>query len=142
MWQTWLQGGAMKKKDGKKVAKEEAAQQAALRALANREAHWDTLERARLELESLRMLLERVGRREKVKKQREAPQPALPSYLLTANLMQALCALLRGALGDAAGSGDPSLTVQTLAYSLLEFPETLSCCKQIRKRYESHVSYA
>ena len=67
----------MKKKDGKRVAKEEAAQQAALRALANREAHWDTLERARLELESLRMLLERVGRREKVKKQREAPLPAL-----------------------------------------------------------------
>jgi len=55
------------------VAKEEAAQQQALRALANREAHWDTLERARLELEALRMLLERVGRREKVKKQREFP---------------------------------------------------------------------
>ncbi len=72
-----VQGGAMKKKDGKRGAKEEAAQQAALRALANREAHWDTLERARLELESLRMLLERVGRREKVKKQREAPPPAL-----------------------------------------------------------------
>ena len=71
-----LQGGALKRKEGKKVAKEDAAQQAALRALANREAHWDTLERARLELESLRMLLERVGRREKVKKQREAPQEA------------------------------------------------------------------
>ncbi len=55
------------------MAKEEAAQQQALRALANREAHWDTLERARLELEALRMLLERVGRREKVKKQREFP---------------------------------------------------------------------
>ena len=55
------------------MAKEEAAQQQALRALANREAHWDTLERARLELEALRMLLERVGRREKVKKQRESP---------------------------------------------------------------------
>ena len=61
------------------MAKEDAAQQAALRALANREAHWDTLERARLELESLRMLLERVGRREKVKKQREALQAALRS---------------------------------------------------------------
>ena len=64
------QGGAQKRKEGKRVAKEEAAQQAAIRALAGREAHWDTLERARLELESLRMLLERVGRREKVKKQR------------------------------------------------------------------------
>lgn len=77
---TRAQGGALKRKDGKRVAKEEAAQQAALRALANREAHWDTLERARLELESLRMLLERVGRREKVKKQREPPRhPALQS---------------------------------------------------------------
>lgn len=71
-----MQGGtARKKAEGKRAAKEEAAQQAALRALAGREAHWDTLERARLELESLRMLLERVGRREKVKKQRERPHP-------------------------------------------------------------------
>ena len=67
------QGGALKRRDGKRVAKEEAAAQAALRGLAGREAHWDTLERARLELESLRMLLERIGRREKVKRQREAP---------------------------------------------------------------------
>ena len=60
------------------MVKEEAAQQAAIRALAGREAHWDTLERARLELESLRMLLERVGRREKVKKQRASlPLPRL-----------------------------------------------------------------
>jgi hypothetical protein len=75
------QGGAQKRKEGKHVAKEEAAQQAAVRALAGREAHWDTLERARLELESLRMLLERVGRREKIKKQR-APLPAPPVGLL------------------------------------------------------------
>ena len=78
---TRAQGGALKRKDEKRVAKEEAAQQAALRALANREAHWDTLERARLELESLRMLLERVGRREKVKKQREAHAVTLCSRI-------------------------------------------------------------
>ena len=73
------QGGALKRRDGKRVAKEEAAAQAALRGLAGREAHWDALERARLELESLRMLLERIGRREKVKRQREA-LPLTPLY--------------------------------------------------------------
>ena len=71
----------MKRRDGKRVAKEEAAAQAALRGLAGREAHWDTLERARLELESLRMLLERIGRREKVKRQREIPSLAVPYRL-------------------------------------------------------------
>ena len=77
------------------MAKEEAAQQAAIRALAGREAHWDTLERARLELESLRMLLERVGRREKVKKQRASlPLPSLSgSFAHDMSLLQQLNSL-------------------------------------------------
>lgn len=64
-----LQGAPQRKADAKRREKEEAAAAAALRSLAAREAQQATLLAARLELESLRVLLERIGRRERIKHQ-------------------------------------------------------------------------
>ncbi|BDA44710.1 probable peregrin at C-terminar half [Coccomyxa sp. Obi] len=60
---------AARKADVKRREKEEAAAAAALRSLAAKEAQQATLLTARLELESLRVLLERIGRRERIKMQ-------------------------------------------------------------------------
>ncbi|CAL8469552.1 g9093 [Coccomyxa elongata] len=62
-------GSAARKVDVKRREKEEAAAAAALRSLAAKEAQQATLLMARLELESLRVLLERIGRRERIKMQ-------------------------------------------------------------------------
>lgn len=62
-------GAAARKADMKRREKEEAAAAAALRSLAAKEAQQATLLTARLELESLRVLLERIGRRERIKMQ-------------------------------------------------------------------------
>ena len=62
-------GAAERKADVKRRQKEEAAAAAALRSLAAKEAQQSTLLTARLELESLRVLLERIGRRERIKMQ-------------------------------------------------------------------------
>ena len=61
---TW--DGAQRKAEEKRREREEAA----LRALAGKEAAAEALTAARLELEALRLLLERVGRRERIKAQR------------------------------------------------------------------------
>ncbi len=69
------QGNAQRKAEAKRREKEEAAASAALRSLAAREAQQATLLTARLELESLRVLLERIGRRERIKHQRAFAPP-------------------------------------------------------------------
>jgi hypothetical protein len=74
------QGIQQRKSEAKRRDKEEAASNAALRMLAAREAQQATLLTARLELESLRVLLERIGRRERIKHQ-GARTPWPPPHL-------------------------------------------------------------
>ncbi len=91
-----VQGGsAARKVDMKRREKEEAAAAAALRSLAAKEAQQATLLTARLELESLRVLLERIGRRERIKMQ----GARLPAQFFP-RLPYACCSLVVGKFTD------------------------------------------
>ena len=88
-----------RKTEAKRREKEEAASNAALRSLAAREAQQATLLTARLELESLRVLLERIGRRERIKHQgTRAPPRSPPEPGLRAGLVGLLLTSLRSVI--------------------------------------------
>ena len=70
------QGAAQRKAEEKRRERE----QAALRALASKEGALEALTAARLELEALRLLLERIGRRERIKAQRTRPTALSQSF--------------------------------------------------------------
>lgn len=70
------QGAAQRKAEEKRRERE----QAALRLLAAKEGMLEALTAARLELEALRLLLERVGRRERIKAQRTRPTALSQSF--------------------------------------------------------------
>ena len=69
MWPVFLQVMGMPFKDGKNQERDAAAYRDALTALAEREAQYRQLAAIRLELERLRLLLERVSKRERLKRE-------------------------------------------------------------------------